>query len=138
MWTYTDSGELGTQLLARRLALRGVAEGMTGRHLRQGHEAVLAWPEHGGSLGDYLVSRVDVLFMSWFFIPEVIGLWRFAQRLSDMAGQLSAGGLGIVSLPWLAMAKTAPPWNANWAGSSTAPPCLPSRSWASSPVTPSP
>jgi PST family polysaccharide transporter len=57
---------------------------------------------YGGSLGNYLVSRVDVLLMSWFFIPEVIGLWRFAQRLSDMAGQLTAGGLGIVSLPHLA------------------------------------
>jgi teichuronic acid exporter len=57
---------------------------------------------YGGSLGNYLVSRVDVLLMSWFFVPEIIGLWRFAQRLSDMAGQLTAGGLGIVSLPHLA------------------------------------
>jgi PST family polysaccharide transporter len=57
---------------------------------------------YGGSLGNYLVSRVDVLLMSLFFAPEIIGVWRFAQRLSDLAGQFTAGGLGIVSLPHLA------------------------------------
>jgi hypothetical protein len=64
-------------------------------------------------LGNYLVSRVDVLLMSW----------RFARHLSDMAGQLTASGLGIVSLPHLARhCDDTPPCNANWAASPTASP----------------
>jgi PST family polysaccharide transporter len=57
---------------------------------------------YGGSLGGYLSHRVDVLLMGVFFVPEIIGLWRFAQRLSEMANELTAGGLNVVSLPHLA------------------------------------
>lgn len=57
---------------------------------------------YGGSVGGHLSHRVDVLLMGAFFIPEIIGLWRFAQRLSEMANELTAGGLNVVSLPHLA------------------------------------
>lgn len=57
---------------------------------------------YGGSVGGYLSHRVDVLLMGALFVPEVIGLWRFAQRLSEMANEITAGGLSVVSLPHLA------------------------------------
>ena len=64
---------------------------------------------YGGSIGGYLSSRVDVLLMGAFFVPELIGLWRFAQRLSEMANELTAGGLHVVSLPHLARHGEDPP-----------------------------
>jgi O-antigen/teichoic acid export membrane protein len=57
---------------------------------------------YGGSIGGYLSTRVDVLLLGAFFGPEIIGLWRFAHRLSEMANELTAGGLNVVSLPHLA------------------------------------
>jgi O-antigen/teichoic acid export membrane protein len=57
---------------------------------------------YGGAVGGYFSTRVDVLLMGAFFAPQIIGLWRFAQRLSEMATELVAGGLNVVSLPHLA------------------------------------
>lgn len=61
-----------------------------------------SWQTYGGSIGGYLATRVDVLMMGTLFVPETIGLWRFAQRLSEFANELTAGGLSAVSLPHLA------------------------------------
>src|SRR5690606_23294487 len=57
---------------------------------------------YGGAVGSYLSSRVDVVLMGTLFGPVVIGLWRFAQRLSELANELTSGGLRLVSLPHLA------------------------------------
>jgi PST family polysaccharide transporter len=57
---------------------------------------------YGGSIGGYLSTRTDVLLMGLLFVPEIIGLWRFAQRLSEMAYDFTAGGLNEISLPHLA------------------------------------
>jgi PST family polysaccharide transporter len=57
---------------------------------------------YGGAVGSYLSSRIDVVLMGTLFGPVVIGLWRFAQRLSEMANELTSGGLRLVSLPHLA------------------------------------
>jgi PST family polysaccharide transporter len=61
-----------------------------------------SWQTYGGSIGGYLSTRADVLLMGAFFVPEIIGLWRFAQRLSEMTNEITAGGLRVVSLPHLA------------------------------------
>ena len=57
---------------------------------------------YGGAIGSYLSTRVDVVLMGTLFGPVVIGLWRFAQRLSEMANELTSGGIRVVSLPHLA------------------------------------
>lgn len=57
---------------------------------------------YSGAVGGYFSTRADVLLMGALFIPEIIGLWRFAQRLSEMATEFVAGGLNVVSLPHLA------------------------------------
>jgi PST family polysaccharide transporter len=57
---------------------------------------------YSGAVGSYLSTRTDVVLMGTFFGPVIIGLWRFAQRLSEMANELTSGGLRLVSLPHLA------------------------------------
>jgi O-antigen/teichoic acid export membrane protein len=57
---------------------------------------------YGGSIGNYLSTRVDVLLMGTLFGAELIGLWRFAQRLSEMANEVTSGGIQLISLPHLA------------------------------------
>jgi PST family polysaccharide transporter len=57
---------------------------------------------YGGSIGNYLSHRVDVLLMGTLFGAEIIGLWRFAQRLSEMANEVTSGGIQLISLPHLA------------------------------------
>jgi O-antigen/teichoic acid export membrane protein len=57
---------------------------------------------YGGSVGDYLSTRVDVVLLGALFHAEIIGLWRFAQRLAEMAAELTSGGIKLVSLPHLA------------------------------------
>jgi PST family polysaccharide transporter len=57
---------------------------------------------YGGSIGNYLSLRSDVLVMGLFFGPVVIGLYRFAARFAEMAVDLTASGLHQVSLPHLA------------------------------------
>lgn len=57
---------------------------------------------YGGSIGNYLSHRVDVLLMGSLFGTELIGLWRFAQRLSEMANEVTSGGIQLISLPHLA------------------------------------
>jgi PST family polysaccharide transporter len=57
---------------------------------------------YGGAVGSYLSTRADVVLMGIFFGPVIIGLWRFAQRLAEMANELTSGGLRLVSLPHLA------------------------------------
>jgi O-antigen/teichoic acid export membrane protein len=50
----------------------------------------------------FVATRTDVLLLGMFFGPAVIGLYRFAVRITDMITEVAAGGLSQVSLPHLA------------------------------------
>ncbi len=56
----------------------------------------------GGALGVFLSSRMDVLMMSAFFGPVMIGVYRFSLRLAEMVVDVTSRGLQHVSLPELA------------------------------------
>jgi teichuronic acid exporter len=56
---------------------------------------------YGGAAGSYVSTRVDVVLMGVFFGPVMIGLYRFATRLSEMVNELTSGGLRLVSLAHL-------------------------------------
>lgn len=49
----------------------------------------------------FVATRTDLLLLGMFFGPAVIGLYRFAVRITDMITEVAAGGLGQVSLPHL-------------------------------------
>ncbi|MBB5872081.1 PST family polysaccharide transporter [Allocatelliglobosispora scoriae] len=55
-----------------------------------------------GSIGNFIATRSDAIIMGQFLGPTAIGQYRFAQRFSQMALDISARGLQQVSLPELA------------------------------------
>lgn len=55
-----------------------------------------------GSLGTFTSLRADVIVMSAFFGPVVVGLFRFAIRFPEMVVDLTGRGLQAVALPDLA------------------------------------
>lgn len=55
-----------------------------------------------GSLGTFTSLRADVLVMSAFFGPVVVGLFRFAIRFPEMVVDLTSRGLQSIALPDLA------------------------------------
>jgi O-antigen/teichoic acid export membrane protein len=50
----------------------------------------------------FVSTRSDALMLGTFFGPVAIGIYRFAIRITDMITDVSAGGLGQISLPHLA------------------------------------
>jgi PST family polysaccharide transporter len=52
-------------------------------------------------IAHFVGTRTDVLLLGMFFGPAVIGLYRFAVRITDMITELAAGGLSQVSFPHL-------------------------------------
>ena len=55
-----------------------------------------------GSIGTFTSLRADVLVMSAFFGPVVVGLFRFAIRFPEMVTDLTSRGLQSIALPDLA------------------------------------
>jgi PST family polysaccharide transporter len=56
---------------------------------------------YAGAVGSHLSSRTDVILMGALFGPVVVGLYFFAARFAETAGEFASGGLRLVSLPHL-------------------------------------
>ncbi len=52
-------------------------------------------------LAYFASTRMDSIMLGAFFGPVAIGLYRFSVRITDMITDVSAGGLGQISLPHL-------------------------------------
>jgi PST family polysaccharide transporter len=52
-----------------------------------------------GAVSYFVATRTDALLLGAVFGPVAIGLYRFANRITDMVTDIAVGGLGAVSLP---------------------------------------
>jgi PST family polysaccharide transporter len=79
------------------------------RHLRVGAEFrdLSAFAAHSlaGIIAFFVANRTDAIVLGAIFGPAVIGLYRFAIRITDMVGDVAVGGLSQVSLPHLSQSS---------------------------------
>jgi PST family polysaccharide transporter len=60
------------------------------------------------NVGAFVWRRADVLLMGLFFTPIAVGLYRLADRIVDIALELTAQPVGTISLPHLSRAQDDP------------------------------